>query len=176
MDNCTVIVYVNESGRFTCSKTGKLMDYVPSADNILKPVLHERYTYHDAYYEPCVKHLVIPEGVTSFKAEFFREGYVRDRIVFPSTLVSIGDDDFDDNGCVFANTILPDVVIPESVKMIGIFAFGASQIKSVRFPRGFSFGDKYLRQFKGCHIGNLILPARMEFPWRDNGIDQVSYY
>ena len=102
-------------------------------DLITEPRIHERYDYTTDYYNPHVRHLIIPSGVKSISAEFFRYGCVDEHIEFPDTLISIGEDA---HGCAFANSCLPDVVIPDSLKNIGVFAFGHSVIKSVRFPLG----------------------------------------
>lgn len=55
---------------------------------------------------------------------------------------------------------LPDVVIPDSVKILGVFAFGHSVIKSVRFPLGLRC--EYARQFKDSHIWILYLSNTKE--------------
>ena len=161
----------SESGLFECDPEGKLIRFFPDPRNLLdKVVLREEYTYGKSYYRPCVHTLIIPEGVTAFTREFFRCGYVENEIRFPNTLVSLGSEADD---CVFANTHLPDVAIPESVEMIGTFAFGDSTMDSVRFTG--LFQCKYLRQFKDACIGTVYLPGEFRRQWEQKTLRDYPY-
>ena len=147
------IILESASGLFECDADGMLLKFYPVSDNIItEPRIRERYDYTTDYYNPHIRHLIMPSGIKSISAEFFRYGCVEEHIEFPDTLISIGEDA---HGCAFANTCLPDVVIPDSVKILGGFAFGHSVIKSVRLPHGLRC--EYARQFKDSHIGTLYL-------------------
>lgn len=151
----------NESGVFECDNKGKLLRFYPDPNNLLdKTRERETYTFGKSYYKPCIHSLIIPEGVTAISESFFRYGFVEDTIQFPDTLCSIGDRMDRD---VFADTHLPDIVIPETVGIIGNFAFGNSVIKSVRFSH--VIGCEYLRQFKGAYIETLYLPNECRQQW-----------
>ena len=165
----------SESGLFECDPEGKLIRFFPDPRNLLdEVVLRGEYAYGTkAYYRPCVHTLFIPDGVTAFTREFFRYGYVENEISFPDSLVSLGSESDD---CVFANTRLPKVTIPESVEMIGMFAFGNSTIDSVRFMR--LFKSDYLRQFKGASIETVYLPGEFQRQWEQNNLREYPnlYY
>lgn len=57
-------------------------------------------------------------------------------------------------GCTFANSILPDLVLPEKLELLGTYVFGNSMIHSVTFPRD-SGSLLWIgaRQFKGTRSG-----------------------
>ena len=157
----TNVIYRSESGLFECDAEGKLLHFYPAIDNLLdETVLRQRYTFQDSYYKPCVHTLIIPEGVVSLVREFFRYGLVQDRISFPDTMKSIGDESDD---CVFANSSLPEVIIPESVGIIGRFAFGNGSIKVLRISNMIEL--PYLRQFKETRIDIMYLPKQAESNW-----------
>ena len=163
-------VYESESGLFMCDDDGKLLRFFPAKENLLdKVVVREHYTYNVAYYQPCVKTLIIPEGITSFAEEFFCEGYVQDFVSLPESLHSIGNEM---NYNVFAGAHLPEIIIPKNVNMIGAFAFGNSIIRSVKFTR--IFKCEYLRQFKGAHIEALYLPQECQQQWQQ-GFDGYTF-
>lgn len=152
------LILESASGLFECDADGTLLKFYPAPDNILaEPRIRERYNYTTDYYNPHVRHLIIPSGVKSISAEFFRNGCVEEHIEFPDTLISIGEDA---HGCAFANSYLPDVVIPDSVKNIGVFAFGGTHIDTLQLPS--SLRSPYLRQFKDSHIGTLMIPSEWE--------------
>lgn len=73
-----------------------------------------------------------------------------------------------DAHCVFANCMLPAVAIPESVKELGIFAFGDTHIDCLQLPE--SLHSPYGRQFKDSSIGILRLPKE----WK-NGVSLDKY-
>lgn len=176
------VVYRNETGLYECNEHGMLMKYYPSVDNLLSEhIVRERYTFRDSYYSPCVKRMIIPEGVKSLRDEFFRGGLVENELILPSTLTSI-------EYCVLANTHLSKVVLPDSLEMIGGFAFGNSIIEELVYPRKM-LDYPYLRQFKGSRIKHLYLPkelfcsvfgqkdkARKTLQAYDATIDNIHYY
>lgn len=158
-------IYRSKSGLFECDSQGKLLDFFPDSKNLMDETkVKEMYRLGGKslvdYYRPCVHTLIIPEGVTSFEREFFRDGLVNDIIRFPSTLKQIGSD-YED--CVFAGSFLPEVIIPRTVKMIGRFAFGASHIKRLVFEDDIQC--IYLRQFKESVVDELVIPHAM---WERN--------
>lgn len=164
------IIFENESGVFLCGNSGELKRFFPAIENLLdKSIIRERYTFHEAYYKPCVHSLIIPEGVTSFEHDFLRGGYVKDQLQLPRTLVSLGDKW---NPCVFADSCLPDIIIPNNVRSIGEFAFGNSHIKSLRLTHVLEC--EYLRQFKGAYIGTLYLPKECQQHWQ-MGFDGYAF-
>lgn len=92
--------------------------------------------------------------------------HVIERFELPDGLLSIGNNTHDlgdiDAHCVFADCILPEVVIPDSVKEVGSFAFGHSHIESLQLPE--SLQSPYSRQFKDSYIETL----RLSKEWRDS--------
>lgn len=148
----------NETGLFECDEDGKLLSYYPSINVLMeKTEVRERYTYGDSYYRPCIHSMIVPEGVTSFCREFFRGGMIEGDLVLPQTLKVIGTV-IDD--CVFANSSIGRVILPNTIESIGVFAFGNSNIEELVYP------DKiielqYARQFKGTKINKLLLPQNI---------------
>lgn len=152
------IIYRNNTGIYECDERGMLMEYYPSIDNLLGvSIVRERYTFGDDCFSPCVKRMVVPEGVKSLRTGFFRGGLVENELIFPATLTSIGSQHED---CVLANTRLSKVVLPDSLEMIGCFAFGNSIIEELVYPQKI-FDYPYLRQFKGARIKHLFLPKEL---------------
>lgn len=113
-----------------------------------------------------IRTFVVPKGVKGFVSDFMRNMHVIERFELPDGLLSIGNNTHDlgdiDAHCVFADCILPEVVIPDSVKEVGSFAFGHSHIESLQLPE--SLQSPYSRQFKDSYIGTLKLPKE----WRDS--------
>ena len=148
----------NETGLFECDEDNKLLSYYPSINVLMeKTEVRERYTYRDSYYRPCIHSMIVPEGVTSFCREFFRGGMIEGDLVLPQTLKVIGTE-IDD--CVFADSSIGRVILPNTIESIGDFAFGKSNIEELVYP------DKiielqYARQFKGTKINKLLLPQNI---------------
>lgn len=161
------------SGRFIIDIAGRLLSFTPSENNPVRYTevehIHNPYMPVQIEKEPHLDTLIIPEGVKSLPAEFMRGYHIDSKIVFPETLESIGDTYWDDmaneNHCVLANTHLPEVIIPKSVKMIGIFSFGSSHIKRLVFEN--TINCEYARQFKDSRIDELVIPKVM---WESDGI------
>jgi len=106
-----------------------------------------------------IRTMIIPNGVKGFVSDFMRGVRVTERFELSDNLISIGNNSFDfgtEVYCVFANCILPSVVISGSVKEIGNFAFGHSHIDVLQLPA--SLHSPYGRQFKDSYIGLLRLP------------------
>ena len=149
------MILKNETGLFECDEDGKLLSYYPSI-KVLRDkteVLERHAHWRNSYNRPCIHSMIVPDGVTSFCQDFFRGGMIDGDLVLPKTLKMIGTD-MDD--CVFANTYIGRIILPDSIETIGIFAFGNSEIEEFVYP------DKiielpYLRQFKGTKINRLLL-------------------
>ena len=152
-------VLTNESGSFFVDKNGIAMRFEPAGDN---PFVEEEAEFNDNYTYTTYKSirtLVIPNGVRGFVSDFMRGVRVTERFELPEGLERVGNNSFDINieeQCVFANCILPSVVIPQSVKEIGNFAFGHTHIESLQLPE--TLRSPYGRQFKDSYIGTLRLP------------------
>ena len=83
--------------------------------------------------------------------KFFIQALVLDNCTFFYTDTIVVDVDMTG---VLSHCELPQVIIPESVKELGIFAFGSSRIDYLRIPLGIK--SPYLRQFKDSQIGTLL--------------------
>ncbi len=152
------MILENETGLFLCEENGKLLSYYPSIEVLMeKTKVREHYTYGESYYKPSIHSLIIPEGITSFSREFFRGGYIAGTLELPSTLKTIGTEK---DYCVFANTFIGRVVLPDSIESIGEFAFGNSKIEEFVYPDKI-IEVQYARQFKGTSINKLLLPERV---------------
>lgn len=156
----------SDSGTFYVDDGGIVLRFEPSEDN---PIKEEKADEPQAYYgfvvKKSIKHLIVPKGVKGFVSDFMRGVRVTERFELPEGLERIGKNSFDidtEESCVFANCILPSVVIPQSVQEIGNFAFGHSHIESLQLPE--SLQSPYSRQFKDSYIGTLRLPKE----WRDS--------
>ena len=153
----------SKSGTFYIDCQGIVQRFEPATDNQFIEEETEieviyKYTTHRSIHT-----FIVPEGVKGFDSGFMRGTRVLDRFELPEGLLSIGNNLFDQDGecnCVFANCILPKVIIPESVKEIGLYAFGHSHIDSIQLPK--SLQSPYGRQFKDSFIGKLILPKEWE--------------
>jgi hypothetical protein len=160
--------YHSESGEFLCIN-GIAQTFKPAISNIVKGNIIKT----EGLYNVIVKTLIVPSGVKGFASNFCRGLIVQDIFTLSDTVESIGDDA--GNSCVFANTSLPEVVIPETVEMIGDFAFGNSNIKELVINAKTS--SPYLRQFKGSTIGKVYLPyehiAQMKNDWIQ---DKYGFY
>ena len=151
-------VLKSESGFFYIDGNGIVQRFVPAEDNH-NPYVDDVSDYQITKISKSIRTMVIPNGVKGFVSDFMRGVRVTERFELPEGLESIGNNSFDINleeHCVFANCILPSVVIPRSVKEIGNFAFGHSHIESLQLPA--SLHSPYGRQFKDSHIGLLRLP------------------
>lgn len=151
----------NECGTFigkmnAYSKDVTLQDFIPSEDNLIQ----------NDNGKLTVKNLIIPEGVNHFCDDCLRYITVKNIFNLPNSIISIGGIDLGtSHGCVLADANLPEVIIPSSVKTIGIFAFGNSNIERLVLPRGIK--SVYARQFKGSHIGTLRI-SRQEWEHPDD--------
>ena len=165
-------VLKSESGSFFIDDKGIVQRFEPASDN---PFIKEE-TEKDANYtfktNKSIRTFIVPEGVKGFVSDFMRDMRVIERFEFPEGLLSIGNHTREitdiDAHCVFADCILPAVVIPDSVKEIGAFAFGHTYINSIQLPE--SLHSPYGRQFKDSYIGTLILPKE----WKD-GVSLGKY-
>ena len=178
----------SKSGTFFIDGKGIVQRFEPSSNN---PFFEEK-TEKDANdtfgASKSIRTFVVPEGVEGFTSDFMRGIRIVERFELPEGLKSIGNNSSDiEKGChcVFANCILPEVVIPQSVQEIGNFAFGHSRIEVLKLPA--TLRSPYGRQFKDSHIGKLRLPRewngyvalgkyndlRLDDQWLDN--NQYGY-
>ena len=154
----------SESGSFYVDDCGIAQRFEPADDN---PFHNEEIEIESNFIyttQKSIRTFVVPEGVKGFVSDFMRYTRVLERFELPEGLLGIGNNTFDydaEYNCVFANCILPAVVIPESLTEIGMFAFGHSHIDSLQLPK--SLHSPYGRQFKDSYIGTLILPNA----WKD---------
>ncbi len=136
----------NESGTFYVDKLGVLQAFrccpENNADNCSELETKRIYKLH------------IPEGVTVLKEAAFRGYTVLEELTLPDSLMLIGTG----HGCALANCSLPDVVIPQTLGSLGIFAFGCSSLRSLRLPENVAW--EYARQFKSSQIGTLYLSKK----------------
>ncbi len=157
-------VLTSESGTFFMDKNGIVQGFEPAGDNPFveeEVELNGNYTYTT---RKSIRTMIIPEGVKGFASDFMRGVSVTERFELPRGLERIGNNSFDvheEEHCVFADCILPSVVIPPSVKEIGNFAFGHCHIESLQLP--VNLQSPYGRQFKDSYIGKLKLPRE----WKD---------
>lgn len=157
-------VLTSESGTFFIDKNGIVQRFEPAEDN---PFIEEKTEFRDNYTyttHKSIRTLIVPSGVKGFVSDFMRGVRVIERFELPEGLLRIGNYSFDNDKeehCVFANCILPSVIIPQGVKEIGIFAFGHTHIESLQLPA--SPQSPSGRQFKDSFIGTLRLPKE----WKD---------
>lgn len=157
-------ILTSVSGRFFVDENGFVQRFEPAENN---PFIDEKTELNDNYIhstEKSIRTFIVPNGVKGFVSDFMRGVKVKERFELPEGLESIGNNSFDNNteeSCVFADCILPSVVIPQSVKEIGIFAFGHTRIDSLQLPA--ALRSPYGRQFKDSYIGLLRLPNK----WMD---------
>ena len=150
----------SESGSFFVDENGIVQRFEPAEDN---PFVDDVSDYQITKSSKSIRTLIIPKGVKGFVSDFMRYVRVKERFELPEGLLSIGNNTFDikeEEHCVFANCNLPSVVIPNSVRVIGNFAFGHTHIHSLQLPA--SLHSPYGRQFKDSYIGTLRLPKE----WR----------
>lgn len=152
------------SGKFFIDKDGIAKSFEPSKGNefiIENTELKDNYIHSTS---KSIRTFIVPEGVKGFVSDFMRHTKVIERFELPDGLLSIGNNSSDiEEGMhrVFANCILPSVIIPDSVKELGVFAFGNSHIETLQVPP--SLRSPYGRQFKDSYIENLVLPSN----WKD---------
>ena len=136
----------NSSGSFCVDKQGVLQNFCCSlennADTCSEHDTKKLYTLH------------IPEGVTVLKEDAFRDYTILHKMTLPDSLRLIGTG----YGGVLADCSLPDVVIPETVQILGDYAFAHSSFRSLRLPENAAW--KYARQFKQSTIGTLYLSKK----------------
>ena len=153
-------VLKSESGNFYIDQVGIVLRFDPSVDNSFIEEESEKNANYTFTTNKSIRTFVVPKGVKGFVSDFMRNVHIIERFELPEGLLSIGNNTHDlgniDAHCVFADCILPEVVIPDSVKEVGSFAFGHSYIDSLQLPE--SLRSPYGRQFKDSYIGTLKLP------------------
>lgn len=159
-------VLESESGTFFIDGDGIVLRFETSNDN---PFIEEKiekkanYTFDT---NKSIRTFIVPKGVKGFVSDFMRGIRIIERFELPEGLLTIGNNIHEiiniNAHCVFADCILPTVVIPNSVKELGSFAFGHSHIDTLQLPK--TLYSPYSRQFKDSYIGTLRLPIE----WKDN--------
>jgi len=163
----------SESGTFIVDSDGIVLRFEPSEGNpIIEEKVDEPQAYDGFVVKKSIKHLIVPAGVKGFVSDFMRGIRVLERFSLPNGLLCIGNNTCEvldnDAHCVFADCILPTVVVPESVKELGSFAFGHTRIECLQLPE--SLHSPYGRQFKDSFIGTLRLPKE----WKE-GVSLDEY-
>ena len=172
----------SESGLFYLDKEGMLTDFKPSETNpIIKEKIEEPFAYNGYITKESISHLIIPKGVRGFADDFFRGITVTCRFELPEGLLFIGNS-FHDNsshGCVFSHCTLPDVRLPDSLKELGLFAFGCSVINYLQIPSYKAFPTK--KPHKSCRDDSLnrsdeygILKRNLSVFGRNNYVGTIS--
>ena len=100
--------------------------------------------------------LHIPEGVTVLQEDAFREYDILWDLTLPDSLEVLGTG----HGCAFSGSRLPEVRIPETLKTLGIYAFGSSCIHDLYLPEKMPW--PYARHFKSACIGALHISRRYQ--------------
>lgn len=144
----------NESGVFKIDENGILWEFVADKTNIIG----------DRTY----KSLIIPNEVRGFSDGFGRGITVVDKFQLPCTLWDMGVYMTDwanagrEYGCVFANSKLPRVLLPEEIlsDSSGMFAFGNAYIHELCIPESYDVDKWSARTFKGCIIDKLYIPEK----------------
>jgi len=174
-----IMEFINECGRFITDENGVLLEHICNEDIITVDEKHQQSG--KGYIEGTYDYLIIPEGVTGFAPDFYRWCNIKNKLVLPDSLTSIGFgneiNSIENYGCVFANCVLPDVILPESLEMIGKFAFGNSRLNSLRIPENLNkLQQCYLRQFKETIIEKLYLPLLYKPSNADSRVKIVHLY
>ena len=138
----------NECGRFQVDDAGVLLRFDCAYDN-------------DAGTAPGsplrrVFDLHIPEGVTVLQEDAFREYDVLWELTLPDSLEVLGTG----HGCAFAGSRLPAVRIPETLQVLGIYAFGSCFIHDLYLPEKMPW--PYARHFKSSCIAALHISRRYQ--------------
>lgn len=159
---------VSESGKFLCNN-GIAVLFQPFQHN----VVHQGGVELDGMPREAVRTLIVPSGIKGFAPDFCTNLVVEDIFFLPDSVESIGNDS--DNGYnVFAGTVLPEVMIPESVKIIGKYAFCRSHIKKLVIRE--KTQSPYLRQFKDSTIDKVYLPKENIKKNHDDMSDKFGFY
>lgn len=163
----------SESGVFSCIG-GKVHAFTPATHNVIEGGLEAPKAWCDSrrHYENAVRTLIVPSGVRSFSDMFLSDWAVTDLFILPDTLEVIGDEN--SMGCVFRNCFLPEVILPESLRFIGKYAFGNSYIKRLVIRERVK--SPYLRQFKDSRIEQLYLPKRALEKYRTDAEEGYEFY
>lgn len=161
--NCNENTLMSESGVFFIDENGIVQRFEPAENN---QYIDEETDIHDNYTNKTYKSIstmIIPDGVKGFVSDFMRGIRVLKRFELPKDLLRIGNNSYDikeKEHCVFADCILPTVIIPQNVQEIGTFAFGHTHIDTLQLPS--SLHSPYGRQFKDSYINTLRLPHEWE--------------
>lgn len=153
----------NQSGLFEFNQENSLIDFHPDSHNIIvDPEVRRTPSYEIIYIRQTVSFVRIPDGIVSIKSGLFQRFIIKHDLVLPDSLHIIGE-------YAFADSRLPDIVIPEGFCIIGSGAFDNSIIKSIRFNNRFQF--EYLYTLSGARIEKLYLPMKVKSEWQKKRVN-----
>lgn len=147
-------------------KCGADCDYVLSADGVLSisgtGSITKKFN-EDEQINKLIKKIVIHEGVTKIDQETFKGmNYQKIEVELPDTLTEIGEG-------AFENSSLERIVLPESLKKLGIYAFaGINNIKKVHFPQ-------CLTKISAVSFANCTSLKSIEWPEMLTQIDERAF-
>lgn len=160
-----------ESGCFVHIE-GIVINFTPNPNNVIPGGIDapDGWSGEIIHYDNAIRSLIVPDGIKGFGDEFLRGWAITESVVFPDSLLYIGTED--GVGGTFANCFLPEIVLPESLKIIGNFAFGHCYIeKLVVNPANKS---KNNRQFKDSTIKKLYLPKKI-LEGQNTSMESIDY-
>lgn len=155
-------MWKNLTGIFESDEHGVLLEFYPSIKNLSL----DRNSYPTV--QPCVKEMVIPEGITSISSRFFSHSRISEGIEFPNSLVDIGGKSSESSGSgAFFESFLPYVAFPQSLESIETHSFWGCHIRRLRLT------NDQLRRFpENCFMGTEI--ETLHLPWNmKSHIDDV---
>ena len=147
-------------------KCGADCDYVLSADGVLSisgtGSITKKFN-EDEQINKLIKKIVIHKGVTKIDQETFKGmNYQKIEVELPDTLTEIGEG-------AFENSSLECIVLPESLKKLGIYAFaGINNIKKVHFPQ-------CLTKISAVSFANCTNLKSIEWPEMLTQIDERAF-
>lgn len=161
--------YTSESGTFY-HIGGIVHSFDPHWKNLIREGINAR-----AGIEQAFRTLIVPEGVVGFVDGFLPHTAITDRVIFPTSLISIGTETGASGpGGAFVGCYLPDVELPGSIRCLGFYAFAGCHIKSLTVNPAIT--SKHCRQFKDSTIETLRLSKAALELFRSSGNDEYRFY
>lgn len=144
--NVGELAYETTSGN-TCKVLGYTDGISPAEDSLIIPAVveYEGNQYKvtsigkSAFRNQVFSSVSIPENVTQIEDFAFSDCRELNSLNLPKTLVAIGDDAFMQS--VSGSGKLDSIIIPESVKTIGMAAFSCTNLKKVEILGNAEVGD-----------------------------------
>lgn len=164
--------YVSSSGTFY-HVDNIVNSFIPNPENIIKGGIDAPDGWSEGvrHYNNAIKTLIVPKGVKGFTDHFLRGWAVTESMVLSDSVLSIGQEN--GVGCVFANCYFPEIILPDTLKCLGAYAFGHCYIKKLIVPP--TVKSKYNRQFKDSTIEELYLP-KVVLEWEYTSIESAYGY